>query len=80
VNEITLSKDILRIKPDAMIKLFTPTIDSIITLMKNTLSNRSANDLSTILMVGGFSECSLIQDAVQAAFPDKRIIMPEDAE
>jgi hypothetical protein len=37
VNEITLSKDILRIKPDAMIKLFTPTIDSIITLMKNTV-------------------------------------------
>jgi hypothetical protein len=62
-----------------MIKLFTPTIDSIITLMKNTLSNRSTNDLSTILMVGGFSECPLIQDAVQAAFPGKRIIIPEDA-
>jgi hypothetical protein len=30
-------------------------------------------------MVGGFSECSLIQEAVQEAFPDKRIIIPEDA-
>jgi len=79
VDKITIFSDKLRFNADLMIELFTPTIDSIITLMKNTLSNRSANDLSTILMVGGFSECSLIQDAVQAAFPDKRIIIPEDA-
>jgi molecular chaperone DnaK (HSP70) len=70
----------LRFNADLIIKLFTPTIDSIITLMKNTLSNRSTNDLSTILMVGGFSECPLIQDAVQAAFPGKRIIIPEDVD
>jgi hypothetical protein len=62
-----------------MIKLFTPTIDSIITLMKNTLSNRSTNGVSNILMVGGFSECPLIQEAVQKAFRGKRIIIPEDA-
>jgi molecular chaperone DnaK (HSP70) len=43
------------------------------------LSKQMENGLSTILMVGGFSECPLIQDAVQAAFPDKRIIIPEDA-
>ena len=79
VNEITLSKDILRIKPDAMIKLFTPTIDSIITLMKNTVSNKSTNGLSNILMVGKFSECSLIQEAVKKAFPDSQIIIPDYA-
>ena len=79
VNEITLINDKLRFNADLMIKLFTPTIDSIIILMKNTLSNRSTNSLSTILMVGGFSECPLIQDAVQAAFLGKRIIIPEDA-
>ena len=79
MNEITLINDKLGFNADLMIKLFRPTIDSIITLMKNTLSNRSTNGLSTILMVGGFSECPLIQDAVQAAFPDKRIIIPEDA-
>jgi hypothetical protein len=70
---------ILRIKPDAMIKLFTPTIDSIITLMKNTVANKSTNGLSNILMVGEFSECSLIQEAVKKAFPDKQIIIPKDA-
>ena len=79
VNEITLSKDRLRIKPDAIIKLFTPTIDSIITLMKNTVSNKSTNGLSNILMVGKFSECSLIQEAVKKAFPDSQIIIPDHA-
>jgi molecular chaperone DnaK (HSP70) len=79
VDKITLYSDKLRFNADLLIKLFTPTIDSIITLMKNTLSNRSTNGLSTILMVGGFSECPLIQDAVQVAFPGKRIIIPEDA-
>ena len=80
VNEITQRGDRLRVKPDLMIKLFTPTIDSIITLMKNTVSNKSTNGLSTILMVGGFSECNLIQEAVNKAFPDKQIIIPDDAD
>ena len=79
VDKITLRYDKLKFNADLMIKLFTPTIDSIITLMKNTLSNRSTNGVSNILMVGGFSECPLIQEAVQKAFPGKRIIIPEDA-
>ena len=78
VNEITLRGDKLRCKADLMIKLFTPTIDSIITLMKNTLSNRSTNGVSNIIMVGGFSNCPMILEAVQKAFPDNRFIIPED--
>ena len=79
VKEITKRNEKLRFNADLMIKLFTPTIDSIITLMKNTVSNKSTNGLSTILMVGEFSECNLIQEAVNKAFPDKQIIIPKDA-
>jgi len=78
VNEITPCGNKLRFKPDLMIKLFTPTIDSIVTLMKTTVSNKSTNGLSTILMVGGFSKYPMIQEAVKEAFPGKRIIIPED--
>ena len=77
VDKITLWGDKLRFNSDLMIKLFTPTIDSIITLMKNTVSNKSTNGLSNILMVGKFSECSLIQEAVKKAFPDSQIIIPD---
>ena len=81
VNEITLCMDKLRFKTDLMIKLFTPTIDSIIILMKNTLSNRStngvSNNVSNIVMIGGLSECPMIQEAVCKAFPDNQIIIPD---
>ena len=82
VNEITLCGDKLKFKADLMIK--TSTIDSIITLMKNTVSNRSTNGVShivsNILMVGGLSECPMIQEAVHSAFPDNQIIIPVNAD
>ena len=78
VNEITQVGDKLRIKADLMIK--TSTIDSIITLMKNTVSNRSTNGISNIVMVGGFSGCPMIQEAVYKAFPDNQIIIPFNAD
>ena len=79
-NEITMIRGNMRFKADLLIKLFTSTIDSIITLMKNTLSNKSLNGayVSNILMVGGFSQCSMMQEAVYKAFPNNQIIIPEE--
>ena len=76
VDEITLCGNKFRFSNDLMIKLITPTIDSIIILMKNTVSNRSTNGVSNIVMVGRLSGCPLIQDAVYKAFPDTQIIIP----
>ena len=78
-----MSGDNMRFSADLIIKLFTPTIDSIITLMTNTVSNRFlngvSNSVSNIVMVGGFSECPMMQDAVYKAFPDNQIIIPVKA-
>jgi hypothetical protein len=83
VSEITLVSNKIRFKADLMIKLLTPTIDSIITLMKNTVSNRATNGVShivsNIVMVGGLSECPIIQDGVYKAYPDTQIIIPVNA-
>jgi hypothetical protein len=75
VDKITLRRDTLRCKADFTIELYTPRIDSIITLMKNT--NSSTNGVSNILMVGEFSNCPMMTEAVQKAFPGKRIIIPD---
>ena len=77
VNKITLCGDKLRFDVDLIIKLVTPTIDSFITLMKNTISNRSTNGLSNIIMIGEFSKCPMIQEAVYKAFSDNQIIIPD---
>ena len=81
LNEITIMSyiPVFRFKADSIIKLLTPTIDSIINSMKNTLTNSFTNGLSNIIMVGGWSECPMIQDEVQKAFPENQIIIPEDA-
>ena len=83
VDEIVMSGDNMRFSADLIIKLFTPTIDSTITLMTNTVSNRSlngvSNSVSNIVMVGGFSECPMMQDAVYKAFPDNQIKIPVKA-
>ncbi|CAC5406610.1 unnamed protein product [Mytilus coruscus] len=36
-------------------------------------------EVKHVLMVGGFSECQLMQSAVRKAFPDQRIIIPDEA-
>ena len=86
VNEITILCNATLIYKAYLIiiKLFTPTIDSIITLMKNTVSNRSTNGVSytvsNILIVEELSKCPMIQDAVYKAFPDNQIIIPVNAD
>lgn len=78
-NEIKLLGDKMRMDADAMRNIFKPSIDKVISLLKEVLSNRQSKGISHFLMVGGFSECQLIHDAVKQEFPQKRIITPEDA-
>lgn len=78
-NDVTLMGDKLRINGDFMRSLFEPSIDAIIVLMREILSKPEAKKVSNILVVGGFSDCVLVQDAIRKAFSNKRIIIPEDA-
>jgi hypothetical protein len=41
------------------------------------LTNTNARGISTILLVGGFSECHLAQAAIRDVFSDKTIISPD---
>jgi molecular chaperone DnaK (HSP70) len=50
----------------------------IIGLIKSVLTNTNARGISTILLVGGFSECHLAQAAIRDVFSDKTIISPEE--
>jgi molecular chaperone DnaK (HSP70) len=59
-----------------MKSLFQETIDRIIGLIKSVLTDTNARGISTILLVGGFSECHLAQAAIRDAFSDKTIISP----
>ncbi|CAC5380032.1 unnamed protein product [Mytilus coruscus] len=78
-NEISIKGDKMRIDPEIIKDIFNPTIQSIVTLMKDIFDREQSFEVNQILLVGGFSECSLVQDAIKRAFPDKRIINPDEA-
>ena len=68
------------ISPEAFRDLFKPTIDSLIRLIGKLLDNPKLSDLRTILMVGGFSECELVQDAIRDKIRSSiTLIIPEEA-
>jgi molecular chaperone DnaK (HSP70) len=70
----------LHISPEAFRDLFKTTIDSLISLIGKLLDNPKLSDLRTILMVGGFSECELVQDAIRDKIGSSiKLIIPEEA-
>ena len=70
----------LHISPEAFRDLFKTTIDSLISLIGKLLDNPKLSDLRTILMVGGFSECELVQDAIRDKIGSSiTLIIPEEA-
>jgi molecular chaperone DnaK (HSP70) len=70
----------LHISPEAFRDLFKPTIVNLIRLIGKLLDNPKLSDLRTILMVGGFSECELVQDAIRDKIRTSiKLIIPEEA-
>ncbi|KAK3099348.1 hypothetical protein FSP39_003120 [Pinctada imbricata] len=69
----------LQISTDLFRSFFRKTIDGVICHIQDVLSDRNTQDVENILMVGGFSECELVQNAVHEHFGEKRIIVPDEA-
>ncbi|XP_063447416.1 heat shock 70 kDa protein 12A-like [Mytilus trossulus] len=77
-DSIVIHGDKLKIHANVLRKLFDKTIANIILLIKETLQMESARFLNKIILVGGFSNCVLVQEAVRREFPNCRIIIPFD--
>ena len=78
-SNIALRGDKMRVDADIMKSLFDKTINNIVSLVTDVLRKPTAKHVSLILLVGGFSECPLVQSAIENNFPNQRIIIPEEA-
>jgi hypothetical protein len=58
---------------------FDESCNNIVKYVKEIFKQKASKNLNSILLVGGFSESPLLQDAIRTNFPDKRLIIPEDA-
>lgn len=69
----------LIVNPEVFRKLFKPTIDALIGHLDKLLQDPNLSDLHHIIMVGGFAECELVKTAMRGKFPNRKIIIPDEA-
>lgn len=80
-TQISMVGNKLGIVNDLFFTILYPTIRHIILLMEKVISDfQHAHDITDIIMTGGVSCYSFVQDAVKKNFSTKRIFIPEDPE
>ena len=77
-DQISVRRDRMTISGDVIRQMFSEAINSIISHVKDVCRNPRIRRLNKILMVGGFSESQLIFRSVKEAFPDVKVVQPDD--
>ncbi|XP_071124636.1 uncharacterized protein [Mytilus edulis] len=72
----SLVADKFRLKGDTFKSLFQPTIEAMVKHLEGLLCNEKLRDLDGIVMVGGFSESEIVQDAIKERFRGRQILVP----
>ena len=79
-NSVVYNSYKLKVDVEVIKSFFKPIADDIISHMKDIISKPECQNVKNILMVGGFSESSMINEAVETAFPDCRMVVPYESE
>lgn len=75
---ITVKDGRLRIDHSIAVGMFQEPVRHICEHMRELLYESDLGDINTILVVGGFSECPIVQNAIKSNFPRKKIIFPHE--
>ncbi|KAL5012116.1 hypothetical protein ScPMuIL_010667 [Solemya velum] len=78
-GKIQWKGDRLRVEASVMKSLFQDARNSIFEHIDELFGACNVSDINTILMVGGFSESPLLQAEMRQHFPNKRIVIPQEA-
>ena len=78
-GSMTVTGDKLRMDASVYKNLFSDAIDSIVKHVKDLLRESSVSGTEAVLMVGGFSESKMLQQAIKDNFPRMKLIIPEEA-
>ncbi|XP_060578371.1 heat shock 70 kDa protein 12A-like [Ruditapes philippinarum] len=79
-NEFVLTCGKAKIKSCVLKRFFEIPLRCIFDNMKAVFAEPQVSGCSTILMVGGFSRSPILQEYIQRQFPDKNIIIPQEAD
>lgn len=78
-KKMTWQASKLRMDANLIKELFTETVNMLVEHLKKLMAEDNLSDISTLLMVGEFSESPIMQEAIKQAFRDKRVIAPNEA-
>jgi len=78
-EEVKFQRDKLRVSADIARKWFQHSIDMTIQHITGILAEPEMKDVNTVLLVGGFGECKLVQEAVKKAVGSRAVIIPDEA-
>ena len=78
-NQLNWTGDKLRMEAQLTKALFDESCKKIVDHMQQLFRHPSVKDVSSILLVGGFAESPMLQEAVKEAFRNKKVIVPQDA-
>ncbi|KAJ8314315.1 hypothetical protein KUTeg_008876 [Tegillarca granosa] len=75
-DNIKIGRGKIFLSPKFLMELFQETIKSITEHVRGIFSR--VNDVSRVIMVGGFSEAGVLKDKLKEEFPDKRFFIPDE--
>ncbi|XP_053400741.1 heat shock 70 kDa protein 12A-like [Mercenaria mercenaria] len=78
-KSVKMTKDKLRVENNEFVKMFENPKHLLLEHLNELLDKPELKKVSTLMMVGGFSESPIMQRAVMEAFPNKHVIIPQDA-
>jgi len=70
--------NLLKVDKSVVKKIFQPSVETIIQCLKKILIECAHDNISTLLLVGGYSESEYLRDTIQTSLPDMQIIKVED--
>ena len=78
-DDVKIQRDKLRVSADVARGWFKEPIDSTTEHINAILSEPEMTDVSTVLLVGGFAECHLVQEAIKNVVGNRTVFIPEEA-
>ncbi|XP_062587973.1 heat shock 70 kDa protein 12A-like isoform X2 [Saccostrea cucullata] len=75
-REFEVMRDRIKVNGHFMLQLFEDSINEISNHLQNLLKDYP--DISCIILVGGYSECSILQEKISLMCADKNVIIPNE--
>jgi len=78
-EHIKIKKDKLHVSADIVRSWFKEPIDNTVSHIMSILSEPAMKDVGTVLLVGGFGDCQLAQEAIRKAVGSRTVLIPAEA-